>query len=325
LRAGVSIEEIRDRSPYLALYALSIWSLALGQSLLVASPQDCPAAAVVDARVREILGLSADDALAESATIAREGSSLRVTVRGTDERVLGERLLQADGNCAELAGTVAVVVATWISDVHPEYVGSLPVEPSPVLPEPTPPHPKDAGIDARQVPPAASPPRQLLFGVALGAQLSAASATPFGALGVRFVPRRSGFGLAAAAAVTGARRVALSSGSLRYFRWPLTLGPVFRAPLAGAELDLHAGAALSWLRLEGVDFSPSATRNALAAGGFAAARVSFGSGAFVPFGELSGVLWQRSEAFVQRGPEQPAIALPLVELYAAFGGAWRAW
>ena len=126
---------------------LLFWPVVLGQTL-VTSAQNCPAAAAVDARVREMLGLRTTDALEERATVERDGSSLRVTLRSKDERVLGDRLLRADGSCDELAGVVAVVLATWLSDVHPEYVGSLP-EPAPPV-SPAVPAPAIEGVNERR-------------------------------------------------------------------------------------------------------------------------------------------------------------------------------
>jgi hypothetical protein len=303
------------------LTALVFWSFLLSQSGLVVSPQDCPAAATVDARVRDILGLSAEARLDERATIAREGASLRVTVRSSDDRVLGDRLLQADGDCNELAGAVAVVMAAYISDVHPEYLASLPANAAPV---PLSPHlNRDAG--AAPVPRGVDSLRHFRLGLALGAEFSGAGAVPSGALGAAWLPAHSGFGFAASATINGARQTQLSNGTLRYFRWPLTLGPAFRVPASGVELDLQAGPAVAWLHLEGVDFSPSASKDTFGIGGFAAARVSASSGAFAPFAELKAIGWQHTEAFVRRGPDQPTVSLPSVEFYAALGASWRAW
>ena len=301
--------------------ALAFWWFLLGQSVVVASPHDCPAAAAVDARVRDILGLSAEARLDERATIAREGASLRVTVRGNDDRVLGDRLLQADGNCSELAGAVAVVMAAYISDVHPEYLASLPAEAAPAPSSLA--SRRDAGVAPASR--GAGSIRHFRLGLALGAEFSGAAPVPSGGLGVTWLPARSGFGFAASAAVSGAHQTQLSNGRLRYFRWPVTLGPALRLPTASVELSLQAGAALAWLHLEGVDFAPSATRDTLGLGGFVVARVAAGAGTFAPFAELKGIWWQHAEAFVRRGPDQPTVSLPSVGVYAALGASWRAW
>jgi hypothetical protein len=297
---------------------LLFWPFVLGQTLVV-SAQDCPAAGVVDARVREILGLRPGSALEERAIIDRTGSSLRVTLRGKDDRVLGDRVLRADGSCDELAGVVAVVLASWLSDVHPEFVGSLP---APSSPPPAPPS-TPARLPVESGPRA--PPRQWVFGAAIGADLSSSGSAPFAALGVRWIPERSGWGAALSATVVGARTEDLSTGRVRHLRWPLELGPAFRVPMAPMALDVHAGAALAWLHVEGIGFASPASYDAFHIGGFISTRISMVADRFAPFAEATAIVWGTTKAFVQRGPEQPSVTLPRVELYVALGVSWRAW
>jgi hypothetical protein len=126
--------------------------------------------------------------------------------------------------------------------------------------------------------------------------------------------------------VTAWRRQPLSSGSVRYLRWPLLLGPAFRVPLAAAsKLDLHAGAAVAWLHLSGSGFADSSDRDAVVGGGFVSTRFSLASKGFEPFAELSCALFPATRAFVVRGPEQIAVDLPHVELYVALGASLRVW
>jgi hypothetical protein len=139
------------------------------------------------------------------------------------------------------------------------------------------------------------------------------------------MPERWGLGGALTAMVTGARRVELSNGSVRYFRWPLVLGPAFRFPIGAASLDVHAGAALAWLHLEGLDYEPAQKHDAFSAGGALVARLVFASGLFRPFAELGGAVWGSTEAVVRRGDgDEVSVKLPQVEFYAAFGAAWQA-
>jgi hypothetical protein len=296
----------------------TLWSFALGQMLFVTSAQDCPAPAAVDARVRGILGLGANVALEERAKVDRNGSSLHVTLAGHDGRVIGDRWLQADGTCNELAGVVAVVLSAWLSDIHSEFVVSLP-EPTP-LPSPSPaPPPVDEPTPAR---PAS---HRVALGVAFGADLSGHAPAPFAAAGVRFMPVSSGFGLAATATIIGARTEELSSGSLRYWRWPMLLGPALRIPVASAKLDLQAGAALAWLHLEGVGFALSSQHDAFVGAGFFSTRISQASQSFEPFAEVTGVVWPSAQAFVVRGGDEIALDLPSLELQVSLGVSLRGW
>jgi hypothetical protein len=293
-----------------------LWPFVLGQTL-VTSTQDCPAASAVEARVREVLGLrTGSPAFEERATVERDGASLRVTLRAHDGRVLGDRRLQAEGSCRDLEGVVAVVLAAWLSDVHPEFVGSLPA-PAPL---PAPPSAQSGeSIEARR------PPRRWLLGAGIGADLSSLAPAPFVALGVRWIPERSGLGAALAATLVGARSEDLSTGSVRHWRWPLELGPVLRVPVGSAALDFGAGASLAWLHLEGSGFASSASHDAFHVGGFISTRISTGSDRFAPFAEVTGVFWGSTQAFVRRGPDEPAVTLPGAEAYVAVGASWRVW
>jgi hypothetical protein len=320
---------------------LYVWWLGLAPALWAPSPTDCPEAATVEAKLRETLGFQADAPIEERVSVEHQGEQLRVTARGKDDRLLGERLLPAQGNCEELAGAVAVVLAAWISDEHPEYLAAAPAPEAPPEPSsepPTPPMPPPAAPPTAPSA-AAAPPRdeapasrkspgvahRFGVGAALGVELSSDGAVPLGAVGARWMPERWGLGGALTAVVTGSRRVELSNGSVRYFRWPLVLGPAFRFPIGATSLDLQAGAALAWLHLEGIDYSPPQEHDAFSAGGALAARLVFASGLFRPFAELSGVVWGPTEAVVRRGDgNEVSLKLPRVEGYAVFGAAWQA-
>ena len=287
--------------------------------MLVASGQDCPAPAAIDARVREMLGLGSSDVFEERAVVERDGASLRVRLRGKDERVLGDRELVAEGTCDELASVVAVVLATWLSDVHPVYVGSLPEVAPPEVAQATPrPEPVRSGAGT----PAS---RHVAIGAAVGADLSAGKPAPLVSLGVRWMPARSGLGAAAVATIIGVRSEPISTGSVRYWRWPLAIGPAYRVPVGSASLDFHAGAALAWFHVAGTGFPSALTHDALLGGGFVATRASGSWGGFEPFVDVSGFFWRPTDAFVQRDVNQPSVRLPGLELHLAVGAALRAW
>jgi hypothetical protein len=133
------------------------------------------------------------------------------------------------------------------------------------------------------------------------------------------MPERSGLGAALAATVMTARTEELSQGSVRYWRWPLVLGPALRAPVGGGHLDFHAGGALGWVHAQGRDFEPPETRNVLRGGGLFSVRGAYGSSRWLGFLEVSGLVWGKTELFVQRGDQQPSISLPTLEVLAAGG------
>jgi hypothetical protein len=165
--------------------------------------------------------------------------------------------------------------------------------------------------------------RRFDVGAALGVDFSSDGAVPLGAVGARWLPARWGLGAGLSAVISGARNVELSNGSVRYLRWPVLLGPALRLPLGSAALDVHAGATLAWLRVEGIDFDGENRHDDFAAGGFVALRLALGSGALRPFAELSGALWAPAEAFVHHGDTELSIDLPQLQFYAVFGAAWQ--
>ena len=314
--------------------------LVLGQVAFVEGPRECPSAAIVEQRVRGILGMKAEDVLEERAQLSTETDALRVVVRSKEGTLLGERLLKAEGTCEELEQVVAVVVATWISDVHPEFVAALPPGAAPAAVEPK---TEDAGGEtplapAPANPPAPSPPapvatpaparatpatrRHWELSAAGGADISDGKASALATLGVRWVPERSGLGAALAATAMTRRTEELSRGSVRYWRWPLVAGPVLRAPLGDARLDFHVGGALGWVHAQGRDFQEADTRDDLRAGGLVSVRGSYGPGRWRGFAEVSGVGWGKTEVFVDSGDDQPAKALPVLELFLAAGLAF---
>lgn len=304
--------------------------------------EQCPRPAAVEQRVRSILGMNSAATLEERATLLRDGDTLKIIVTRPDGSVLGERVLNAAASCDDLETLASVVLASWISDVHPEFVAALPPAPSraempaetgeepsevapPALPPaaPSPPAPAMLSQPSLEQPSFERPQsRRWELAAAAGASFSRTPVSALGSLGVRWMPERSGFGAVLAVHVTSPRTAALSLGSVRYWRWPLVAGPALRLPAGGGRLDLHAGLALAWLHAQGRDFEPSETRNVPRGGGLLGLRGLYGSARWRGFLEANAVAWGKTEVFVAREDQQPSISLPLLELYLTVGMAW---
>ncbi len=318
-----------------------VWPWVLGQVAFVEAEQEsCPGAQQVETRVREILGMKPDATLQERATLKTQGETLRIVVRRPDGSVLGERVLSAAAPCDELEKLASVVVASWISDVHPEFVATLPPAPaSGVMPDDATPGATIPTVPAAA--PSASPtsaspsnPPALPsvvarhqrwrweLSAAVGADFAEDGISPLGSLGVRWMPERLGFGAALTAHAMTARTKELSMGSVRYWRWPLVAGPALRVPMGMGRFDVHAGAALGWLHAEGRGFAPSETANVPRGGALLGMRGACGPARWKAFLELSGVVWGKTEAFIEKGDASPSITLPMVELYATVGASW---
>jgi len=279
---------------------------------MVTTDQECPAASTVEARVRETLGLAKTTALRERAAIGRTGPSLRVTLRAEDGRILGDRVLRAEGSCDELAGVAAVILATWISDVHPEFVGSLPEAPK----APT----ADNGPPAAPVRPNDShASRRWSFGVAAGVDLSSIQVAPLVSLGARWLPARSGWGGFVTATLTGPHDQDLGEGQVHYWRWPLAMGLALRVPVSSTRFDFQAGPALAWLRASGQSLAQPETRNQALGGIFAATRASALWGKLEPFAEISVIGWPAVSPYLRITNRD--ISLPRVEVYLVVGAS----
>lgn len=328
------------------------WPLVLGQVAFVqgnAEAQSCPQPAQVEARVRQILGMRPGDQIEERATLVNDGTTLRIVVHRGDGGLLGERSLSADTTCEDLEKLASVVLASWISDVHPEFVATAPPASSdgqmpdlpgerpddaPIEPPAAPPAhaapPLSSARPAGPPPPSPAPPPPVAtasswrfgLGIAAGASISGSGLAPLASLQLSFMPERFGLGAALGVHGTGARSEQLSSGSVSYFRWPVELGPSLRLPLGDARLDLHAAIAVGWLRAAGNGFDPERTQNVARGGGLLSARGALGRRPFQGFLELSGVLWGKTAAFVAHDEGETEVALPTTELYVTLGMAW---
>jgi hypothetical protein len=333
-----------------ATLALLLQSSPAFAEPLVLSPLDCPTPHVIDARVREILGAAPEAALPERASVLPEGESLRVTLRAADGRVLGDRVLPVEGDCETQAAAVAVLLATWLSDVHPEFVGNLPEAPAPAEPaepptaSPPPPEPgkppakvaapSAATAPARDSAPAHSEtgrgvPRWELAaafgaGTAPGSESVSASPQPVGSLSLRYFPRDTGWGAALSVSASTARRAKLSNGSIRYFRVPLLLGPAFRWRAGSTLLDASVGGVAAWLHVAGTNFEGGSTHDVVALGGALSGRLALPQGRLAPFLEVTGAVYQSGQAYVTRGSDTPSVDLPRLELFAVLGGSFRA-
>src|SRR5882672_5449445 len=101
---------------------LSTWLLvSLGPVVTVEGAAVCPTAADVAARLEALLPARATDELPDIARLDLREDALLVTLADPDGTTIGERALDRGFPCSDLASAAAVVIATWESDVHPEF------------------------------------------------------------------------------------------------------------------------------------------------------------------------------------------------------------
>jgi hypothetical protein len=294
----------------------------LAAAIAVRGESSCPAAGDVEARVRALLPASAADArnaAGVEARLERSPGRLRIALLRPDGALAGERIIEGDHGCDELAEAAAVVVASWASDERAALdPPALPVVPSLAAR----PAPAAAAVAA----PAAPPARPALeLGGGVGASLAGAAA-PAGLLSASWAP---GTGRRVAARLTGlltgTRDLTLPGGSARWRRWSLALGPELRGGagrLDGRlELEPHAALAAAWLVVEGRGFQQAQRHGSLVAGAEAGLRLGLRGGRLRPlrpFLELAGCWWPgRSVAY--QAPDSAETVLPAFELFMTLG------
>jgi hypothetical protein len=261
-------------------------SAALAGALLLAAlpvrveSEGCPSGAEVEQALATMLPSIADALRPDLARVERRAGGLRIQLSQAQGTVIAERVLDRDGSCAELAELAAVVIASWESDVHPEFVRPH-GEPGPA--------PVAVTSAARPSPPTA-------YDVALGASLAhAGSFAAGGVLALTWLPRGTGPGVRLFAALDAERSLDLGVGRAQWRRGMGGAELDWRLPRL--PLDFHGGFVLGWLtatgagfsqeNLSSVSFSPAATWGARLA--FWATR------SFAVWVDLSGLYWTRRQ------------------------------
>ena len=275
---------------------------------------DCPTAEAVNAELLRILP-APENELGDRASVTRSEQSLHVTLRGADGSVVGERAVVVEGTCEEQARVVAVILAAWLTDAHPEFRTALPVAPAaePLAPEApkAPPVVAPAPPAARAAPPAK--PRQVFrwsAGAGAGVELSDAGAVAAFELSASFAPA-AGWGATAFALFALPATRELGSGSAVGFRWPFGVGPLLRSPAGALSIELTAGPHLGWLHMSGKDFASGREANDLAFGVFAGARVTTRRSFLRPFLALTGLGWLSPATLTAQVPEAELELSPL--------------
>lgn len=313
----------------------------------------CPSAGEVSAKLQ---ALSPDSPALpprgrDVVTLDEDGGLLRVTLRAADGTVLGQRTFDRGHPCGDLASAVAVAVASWESDVHPEFVPALPRSrndgatspPGLPLTAVTNATASDAAVattgatptirQGRVQAPASmttteGPAPSLDVGAALIAQLAPGrldgaldtAVAPGLAVGAGWVPGGRGLGVRLAVGTTTARTAPLSDGEARWRRVTVAAGPQLRWSTANGRttLDFQVAALAAALHLRGVGFWTNQNEWSLDVGGAAATRMWLGTGDWRPSIEVSVLLWPREHVLHAR-PSEATSTLPRVEALLSLG------
>jgi hypothetical protein len=299
----------------------SAWLLvSLGPVVTVEGDAVCPTAADVAARLATLLPARATDVAPDVARLELREGALLVTLTGADGTSIGERALDSGFPCGDLASAAAVVIATWESDVHPEFRLAAP----PAVPPPPPP-PAPPVVTA--APPPSPPASTLDVGAGLLGSLAPGAGGVAPAVGAivagSWTPGGRRLGVRLALAGTIDRELPLGTGHVRWQRTDVALGPQLRLASTGAPwaVDLHAEAMAGWLIASGNGFATDLQDGTLDPGLGAGARLNLGRGMFVPWLEASLAAWLRQQAAYAGAS---VVGLPRFEATLALGLSYRA-
>jgi len=225
----------------------------------------CPVTADVELALDSMLASPPDAApgARDVARLERARDTLHVELADRQGGIIAERTIEARGSCAELAQITAIVIASWESDVHPEFVREPAdiVQARPALaPEPT----------AATAPPRPAPTYDIAGGVSLA---QADTLAPGASIGGAWFPRGVGPGLWVLGSGDVSRTVAVGSHEARWRRWMASLEATRRWARGRFTIDAHGGLTLGWVVTEGVDYAQNRSDSAVSLGGTAGIRL----------------------------------------------------
>jgi hypothetical protein len=229
----------------------------------------CPSGAEVEQALASMLTSSGvNPAARDVAKLERRPDKLHVELVDPEGVVIAERTLDGTASCAELARMAAIVIASWESDVHPEFARQ-PAEIARVAraaPQAVP----SIAAAAAPAPPAAA------YDVAAGVTLGQSDTLAAGAsIGGAWFPRGVGLGLWMLGAGDLSRTIAVGTHEARWRRWTASLEIARRWARDALVIDAHGGATLGWFTTEGVDYAQNRSASAVTVGGTAGIRMSW--------------------------------------------------
>jgi hypothetical protein len=292
-------------------------------AIAVSGETSCPSASDVQARVGALLPAGADDGRSGAAQAWLEGGQgqLKIALVRPDGAVAGERVIEGEHGCDELADAAAVVLAAWMSDERAAAhlpLGSIDpaLAPPAVTSRPTPPPPLPPAPAAGAREPSGP---ALEIGAGAGAAV-AGTVAPAGLLAASWAPAGGRLAARLAGVLTSTHEATLPGGSVRWSRWSLALGPEYRGSAGRLAIAPHASFTLGRLTAEGRGFPlPRAAASAVA-GAEAGLRVATRRRGLRPFIEVNGTWWP-GRAVVYQDPDGAERTLPAFELLLTLGVA----
>ena len=152
------------------------------------------------------------------AKLERRADKLHVELVDAEDVVIAERTLDGGASCAELGRMAAIVIASWESDVHPEFARQQ----AEIVRRERPPSPEKPAPPAPALAP--TPAVSATYDIAAGVTLGQADTLAAGAsVGAALFRRGVGLGLWALGAGDMERTIAVGAHQARWRRWTASL------------------------------------------------------------------------------------------------------
>jgi hypothetical protein len=254
---------------------------------------------------------------------AGESGERRVRLSGGDHTLhielqnpagerIGERDLDANERCADLAQAAAIVVAAWEAQLNPRVSNPIALPRSP---------PATTQITTAAATPASrEPPTRFDLGLALMGSLAGGQVAPGARIDGAIAPagRHLGLGVTLSGATARSEAVGALADAARWTRFAVGAGPDGRFDAGRTLLDAHAQLLAGLLHVEGAGLATNTSDWA--------AQLGFGAGARVgrPWGNATP--WIGADVIYWAGHDRLAIAglaaqgeLPHLEIQVALG------
>ncbi len=282
----------------------------------------CPAPGEVEEKLAPLLPVGFASSSGDLAAVVEEADgTLSVSLARSDGKTVARRRLPRAATCGEQAQTVAVALAVWEAQIHPEISLRLDCLAASATPgSPAPPRAAEDDLVIQRAPAKALPrPLELGLGAAAVGAWQPGSLAPGGRLDA-LLGRASGAWRGRLSLVgLATHSESLPPGEARWWRLYFALGADYLLPL-GRRWDLALGAAgvLGVATVEGVGFTTDRTARTADLGVEAMLRVDLRSGGTRPWLGLALVTWLRQQTVDVTGTGG-SLVLPRAEPMLALG------
>lgn len=280
---------------------------------------NCPSAADIAQRISPLLGDGAAASALDVATITHSADgTLLVSLDDSGGRPIGERRFPRGGNCGDRAETIAVTLAIWEAQIHPEIALRLD-RLSPEAATPAVPAPPQVAIRTPVSEGVPSTRTALSLGAAVAGDWQSGAWAPAARLelGLGRVDARWRARLAAIGVGLHTQNVA--AGQARWWRAAIALGADFDVARGRRWAVVLGGGALGGLvSISGAGYAVNRTSRSVDVGAEAGVRGEWRPGRVRPWLGVSVIGWLRRQALDLQGDATSSI-LPRVEPMMAVG------